>query len=274
MQPHKADSLVNGPQPGGPRVQLTPRGRIVQDDRIPEVPHLPDGYQNAPNRQVSGGLQSHPVRLDKDQRLGKGDHAPTLTRFLSRTKLVSYVLYQRGCTDRRHDSSNKGQIKAIIRVDDFSEPMSSGNESASSSSESKSTRAKPSLPPAYASPQSKATIKRESVDQMLESYDLDAPVEDGHKLESLEVISELLFSAEHLRTIFADPSSLLKFTLFLGTYRPRSVPTLIYYLDATKALKAISYANAIASGLEPVSGQGLTPIATRTVNSDLEEKAE
>ena len=99
-------------------------------------------------------------------------------------------------------------------------------------------------------------------------------MEDGNKLESLEIISELLFSGEHLKTIFADPSSLLKFTLFLGTYRPSSVPTLIYYLDATKALKAINYANAIASGLEPISGQGLTPIATRTVNSELEEKVE
>lgn len=99
-------------------------------------------------------------------------------------------------------------------------------------------------------------------------------MEDGNRLESLEIISGLLFSGEHLKTIFADPSSLLKFTLFLGTYRPRSVPTLIYYLDATKALKAINYATAVASRLEPISGQGLTPIATRTVNLELEEKAE
>lgn len=84
------------------------------------------------------------------------------------------------------------------------------------------------------------------------SFDLVAPVESTSKQYSLERRSELLFSKEHLKIIFEDPSLLLRFTAFLSYHRAGSIPILIYYLDAVKALKAISYSNAIAEALDPI----------------------
>ncbi|CBX94497.1 hypothetical protein IAQ61_009660 [Plenodomus lingam] len=107
------------------------------------------------------------------------------------------------------------------------------------------------------------------------SFDLvSAPVDNGRKQFSLEQRSEQLFSKQHLQAIFKDTSSLLRFTSFLSAARPQSVPVLIYYLDALKALRAISYANAVAEGLDPIEGLDFTQTAARpTMNAVLEEKA-
>lgn len=106
------------------------------------------------------------------------------------------------------------------------------------------------------------------------SFDLVQPPDQGHERFSLEKRSEQLFSREHLGTIFSSPASLLKFTAFLSTHRPQSVPVLIYYLDALKALKAIKYSNAVAEALSPISGHGFTESrAAITLNKELEEKA-
>lgn len=110
------------------------------------------------------------------------------------------------------------------------------------------------------------------------SYDLIAPVASTATqrppVYSLENRSDEIFSTDHLRAIFDDPASLLKFTSFLGSYRPESVPMLIYYLDSLKALRAVRYANAVSEALEPLEGHAFTeqpPPATR--NPALEEKA-
>ncbi|KAF7897478.1 hypothetical protein EAF00_005706 [Botryotinia globosa] len=106
------------------------------------------------------------------------------------------------------------------------------------------------------------------------SFDLVAATETAGKRYSLEARSEQLFSTEHLRIIFRDPSLLLRFTSFLGAHRPSSIPILIYYLDAVKALKAISYSNAIAEALEPIPGFDFTATAaSKTMSAALEEKA-
>jgi hypothetical protein len=108
-----------------------------------------------------------------------------------------------------------------------------------------------------------------------QSFDLVcAPVENSRSQYSLETRSEQLFSKEHLKAIFADTASLLRFTSFLSIARPNSLPTLIYYLDALKALRAISYANAVAEALEPIPGLDFTETPARTtMNAVLEEKA-
>ncbi|KAH8726786.1 hypothetical protein GQ44DRAFT_649836 [Phaeosphaeriaceae sp. PMI808] len=107
------------------------------------------------------------------------------------------------------------------------------------------------------------------------SFDLVAPIEDAKKTLGLESQSELLFSKEHLQGIFNDTSLLLQFTTFLTTVRPNSVPVLIYYLDALKALRAINYANAVAEALEPIKSLEFTTNPARpTVNAILEEKAD
>ena len=108
------------------------------------------------------------------------------------------------------------------------------------------------------------------------SFDLVEPADDHvpHHGFSLEARSEQLFSHEHLKVIFADPSLLLRFTAFLSTHRPQSVPILIYYLDALKALKAIKYANAIAEALSPIPGHEYTAdLAPASSNAALETKA-
>lgn len=106
------------------------------------------------------------------------------------------------------------------------------------------------------------------------SFDLVAPVEPERRILSLEYRSEKLFSKEHLQAIFNDTASFLRFTNFLSTTRPKSVPILVYYLDALKALRAINYANAVAEALEPIEALEFTANPARpTVNAVLEEKA-
>ncbi|KAF2625874.1 hypothetical protein BU25DRAFT_344801 [Macroventuria anomochaeta] len=106
------------------------------------------------------------------------------------------------------------------------------------------------------------------------SWDLIEPEENNRKVFSLEARSEQLFSKEHLAAIFKDTPSLLRFTSFLSIARPESVPILIYYLDALKAIRAINYANAVAEALEPIPGLEFTDTQARpTVNGILEEKA-
>lgn len=91
---------------------------------------------------------------------------------------------------------------------------------------------------------------------------------------SLEKRGDEMFSREHLQTIFDDPKLLLKFTSFLGTHRKESVPLLIYYLDALKALRAINYANAVAEALDPLEGLTFSnSMPSSTVNKELQEKA-
>jgi hypothetical protein len=107
------------------------------------------------------------------------------------------------------------------------------------------------------------------------SYDLVAPVDMKVTEYSLEKRADLMFSKDHLAAIFEDPDLLAKFTSFLTEYRPDSLPLLIYYLDAVKAIRAINYANAVAEALEPIGGYEFTEIPARpTVNSILEDKAE
>ncbi|KAG0646773.1 Non-phototropic hypocotyl 1B [Hyphodiscus hymeniophilus] len=92
---------------------------------------------------------------------------------------------------------------------------------------------------------------------------------------SLDKRSELLFSTEHLKTIFDDPSLLHRFTSFLSQSRPSAVPILVYYLDAVKALKALGYSNGIAESLEPIRGFDFTlTTSAPSTNPDLEEKAQ
>jgi hypothetical protein len=106
------------------------------------------------------------------------------------------------------------------------------------------------------------------------SFDLVAPQESESKGFNLETRSEQLFSREHLEAIFNDTPSLLRFTAFLSLARPASVPILIYYLDALKAMRAISYANAVAEALDPIEGLEFTDTAARpTINAVLEDKA-
>ncbi|KAK5009087.1 hypothetical protein LTR28_002796, partial [Elasticomyces elasticus] len=107
------------------------------------------------------------------------------------------------------------------------------------------------------------------------SFDLIAAPEDRTTpAYSFENRADLLYSNQHLKAIFADPRLLVKFTTFLNAHRPQSIPILIYYLDALKALRAVAYANAIAEALEPIHAHPFTQHPARTTqNSVLEDRA-
>jgi hypothetical protein len=106
------------------------------------------------------------------------------------------------------------------------------------------------------------------------SYDLIAPLQNQKEAYSLEKRSQILFSREHLQVIFSDPALLFKFTSFLSAHRPKSVPLLVYYLDALKAIRALHYANAICDGLDPIEGFDFTSQHPKpSVNPFLEQKA-
>jgi hypothetical protein len=108
-----------------------------------------------------------------------------------------------------------------------------------------------------------------------DDFDLAAPIKDGNYLHSIETFSDFLFAGEHLKNIFADPSSLLDFTSFLSACRPKSIPMLMYYLDATEALKAIRYAITISNSLDPIPGHDFTLVSPKTaMNTELEDRAE
>ena len=118
-------------------------------------------------------------------------------------------------------------------------------------------------------------MKEPARNRRFEDYDLDAPVEVVEDCHSAETLSELLFSKAHLESIFAHPSLLLKFTTFLSVYRPDSISTLLYYLDARKALRAIAYANNIACKLDTLPGRAFSEGISRPMEfHPLEDKAE
>lgn len=131
--------------------------------------------------------------------------------------------------------------------------------------------------PALQTKFSEADLNPISAEDDPSSYDLVAPVTGNETYGtsfSLEARGEDIFSREHLQEIFRDPILLAKFTTFLSTHRPHSIPTLIYYLDALKALRAVAYANAIAEALDPLEGATFTDeVPPRTRNVQLEEKA-
>ncbi|CEJ61179.1 hypothetical protein PMG11_09718 [Penicillium brasilianum] len=113
------------------------------------------------------------------------------------------------------------------------------------------------------------------------SYDLIAPW-DGvdAPLHKLERLSEVMFGTEHMLTILNNPRYLARFREFLLDERPRSISTLTYYLNATKALKALEYANALvrlSTDVPPPAVQAVqtdTAAVGITTNKVLEQRVE
>lgn len=78
------------------------------------------------------------------------------------------------------------------------------------------------------------------------SYDLIAPYEGGEApLHKLEKVADVMFSSDHMLTILNNSQYLAQFRDFLIEERPRSMATMIYYLNAKKASRALGYANAL-----------------------------
>lgn len=91
-----------------------------------------------------------------------------------------------------------------------------------------------------------------------DSFDLVAPSDDqnGPYESALEKVCDVLFSEAHLTMIFSDYTLLERFTRFIRTCRPKSVPLLDYYMKALKSLAARTYADSLAEELSAVTYAG------------------
>lgn len=81
--------------------------------------------------------------------------------------------------------------------------------------------------------------------------------EQGLAPSMLEQRSEIIFSDFHLHVILQDYSTLQRFTDFIASHRPKSLPLLNHYLSLMKAQAAMYLTNSIMSDLEPVSYHGV-----------------
>ncbi|MCJ1479718.1 hypothetical protein MMC13_008404 [Lambiella insularis] len=229
----------------------------MPDSNVPPVPHRRDGYQR--DRTLPW--------MNDTLLLRNGTPVPPQAQV---KRAEAQMPYSQPLPSPTWSKPQDSTAPAQSRLDDSSDQKSSRDGSTSSNGDSYDTSATShtSLPIASSAMR---FDKGKTFDALAEDFNLDASYEDEHQTEVLEKISDLLFSPLHLTAIFKDPSCLLKFTSFLSAFRPQSIPTLIYYLDATKALKAIKYANAVATALEP--SQDLPLISIKTSNSELEDRA-
>ncbi|KAL9638179.1 MAG: hypothetical protein Q9164_001714 [Protoblastenia rupestris] len=101
-----------------------------------------------------------------------------------------------------------------------------------------------------------------TADAKMEDFISDAPL-DIQKLIPLDKLSGLLFSRQHLQFVLEDQNMSNEFKAFVHTHRPGSVPLLARYINLDKALKSITYAEAIMQGLEAVEGHPFTKEASR-----------
>lgn len=105
------------------------------------------------------------------------------------------------------------------------------------------------------------------------NFDL-RPPPPNRSLNTLDGLSEHLFSNGHLRTILHDPSLFIRFTAFLNRYNPHTAPILIRYLETQKAIKAVEYANAVAETVPPLPGDqsSLIPCAAALIDARFEQR--
>ncbi|KAJ5371971.1 PAS-associated C-terminal [Penicillium concentricum] len=110
------------------------------------------------------------------------------------------------------------------------------------------------------------------------SFDLVAPYEgEVAPLHTLEQQADLMFCSNHMLAILSNPRYLARFREFLAQERPGSLSTLTYYLNASKSLKAIEYANALVRLAVDVPTSGIEtaehPVGP-TVNLALEQRVQ
>lgn len=86
-----------------------------------------------------------------------------------------------------------------------------------------------------------------------------------------------MFCSDHMLTILDNPRYLSRFREFLAQERPNSLLTLTYYLNASKSVKAIEYANALVRLAVDVPTVGIEtaqqPVGP-TVNMALEKRVQ
>lgn len=86
-----------------------------------------------------------------------------------------------------------------------------------------------------------------------------------------------MFSSEHMLAILSNPHYFARFREFLAQERPGSLSTLTHYLNSSKSLKAIHYANALVRSYVDVPTPGIEtaehPVGP-IVNTALEQRVQ
>ena len=125
---------------------------------------------------------------------------------------------------------------------------------------------------ANGSPEIAPKPERKTSGDNAQNFDLKPPPPNS-KVKNIDTLSESLFSGDHLRVILKDPSFFLRFTAFLNRYRPHSAPTLVRYLEAQKAMKAVEYANALADTIRPAPGEHSNPCPAASIDPRFEARS-
>lgn len=126
--------------------------------------------------------------------------------------------------------------------------------------------------PSDSSPENAPKPERRRSSDQAQNFDLKPPPPNS-KVKNVDILSEKLFSGDHLRIILKDPSFFLRFTAFLNRYRPHSAPILVRYLEAQKAIKAVEYANALAEKIRPIPGEHSSPCPAASVDPRFEARS-
>ncbi|KAJ6142308.1 hypothetical protein N7497_011407 [Penicillium chrysogenum] len=110
-----------------------------------------------------------------------------------------------------------------------------------------------------------------------ESFDLVPPYDGDRISHTLEQRADLMFSSEHMLAILSNPHYFARFREFLAQERPGSLSTLTHYLNSSKSLKAIHYANALVRSYVDVPTPGIEtaehPVGP-IVNTALEQRVQ
>jgi PAS domain S-box-containing protein len=80
-------------------------------------------------------------------------------------------------------------------------------------------------------------------------YNLRPPNASKTSLESIETLSELLYSPEYLKSLMSSSEYLPPFISFLQKFQPTVSHFALHYLETQKVIKAVEYANAVAASL-------------------------
>ncbi|KAK0670847.1 hypothetical protein QBC41DRAFT_345218 [Cercophora samala] len=176
--------------------------------------------------------------------------------------------------DSAHIMSPKSHVFSLTRTDSSKTSLNTKSRSASVASTYMTDSASILYPLQEKGPQETDALEPLEEEEFNSScYDLIAPAPVAGDQYLLEERSDLLFSGEHLEVIFSDSNFLASFTAFVRTWRPTSVPLLVYYFDSLKAMKALEYSNAVLGSLKGLEDHAFTQLPSiPTVNSILQER--
>ncbi|KAL9115822.1 MAG: hypothetical protein Q9227_000190 [Pyrenula ochraceoflavens] len=184
-------------------------------------------------------------------------------------KITDFAIHK----STHHQNSSHGSSSSGLRSPRKSS-ISSSADTFDTEPTSISTRPRLSEQNQRAEPKASKMASKYIEQSPVDDFDLQAPFSDPERGHSIEMLLDMLCSTEHMTSIFEEPSSLEDFAAYIRTARPQSLPLLTYYMDTSKAMKALDYANAIAKTLQRLDKHDFSSQQPEQVTSlDLSSKA-